>query len=73
LPASSHSASSVNATDDVCAMNHTSPSIEHHKRSVPAKKNTTSQTVLGVVTPMRASSAQAAPIATPHSRQASSV
>ena len=72
-PASSHSASSRNATADVCAMNHTSPSIEHHSRSVPAKKKATSQIVARLVTPMRSSSAHAAPTASPHSRHASSV
>ena len=54
-------------------MNHTSPSIEHHSKSVPAKKNTTSQIVARFVTPIRSSNAHAAPTASPHSKHASSV
>ena len=72
-PANSHSASSRNATADVCATNHTSPNIEHHNRSVPARRKTTSQIVARVVTPSRSSSAHAAPTATPHNRHASNV
>ncbi len=38
FPASSTSASIVKQTAETCAINQTSPSIAHHKRSVPASK-----------------------------------
>ena len=59
------SASSVKQTADTCARNHTSPSIAHQSRSVPARRNAQIQAISRAATPYRSPSSHAAPTATP--------